>query len=135
MTFVGPKKLLDTVIEHRRRESLDIIGRERMQMQQTPMHAHHLLESRQERHNCMRKLSSTETVYPSPDAAKQALQSQRAANPNHHRAPNPPYISTHSFARTDDPKNIVQPIYPLKSFFQFHQVARKSKDTPFKSRI
>lgn len=74
-----------------------------MQMQQTPVHAHRLLESRQERHNRMRKLSSTETVYPSPDAAKQALQSQRAANPNHHRAPTP-----HTIRRTRSHEQMIQ---------------------------
>lgn len=93
----------DTAIESRRRESLDTIGRERMQMQQTPMHAHRLLESRQERHNRMRKLSSTETVYPSSDAAKQALQSQRAANLNHHRAPTP-----HTIRRTRSHEQMIQ---------------------------
>lgn len=93
----------DTAIESRRRESLDTIGRERMQMQQTPMHARRLLESRQERHNRMRKLSSTETVYPSSDTAKQALQSQRAANLNHHRAPTP-----HTIRRTRSHEQMIQ---------------------------
>lgn len=74
-----------------------------MQMLQTPVHAHRLLESRQERHNRMRKLFSTETVYPSPDAAKQALQSQRAANPNHHRAPTP-----HTIRRTRSHEQMIQ---------------------------
>lgn len=79
----------DTATERHRRESIDTISRERMQLQQTPMNAHQHLESPQERHNRRRKLSSTETVYPSSDAAKKALQSQRAANPNHRRVPTP----------------------------------------------
>lgn len=84
--FMFPDRA-NTAAERRRRESLDIISPERMLVQQSSMHVHQHLESRQERHNRTRKLSSTETVYPSTDAAKKVLQSQRAANPNHRRAP------------------------------------------------
>ncbi|OCF77290.1 hypothetical protein I204_01277 [Kwoniella mangroviensis CBS 8886] len=52
-------------------------------------------ESREERHNRVRKLSSREVLYPTPEAAKEAFRAERAMNPpSKHRRPPTPYTSS-----------------------------------------
>nr|XP_031861741.1 uncharacterized protein CI109_002974 [Kwoniella shandongensis]KAA5528813.1 hypothetical protein CI109_002974 [Kwoniella shandongensis] len=46
-------------------------------------------ETSADRHDRTRKLSNTETFYPSPEIAKEIFRAERASNPTHRRAPTP----------------------------------------------
>ncbi|WVN90851.1 uncharacterized protein L203_106094 [Cryptococcus depauperatus CBS 7841] len=77
----------DTKPERRRQESLDL-HRERLQ-QTTPVTGPATHSARPERHHRSRQLSSTEVVYPTPEAAQAAFRAERAANPGHRKVPQP----------------------------------------------
>ncbi|WVW86162.1 hypothetical protein I302_108203 [Kwoniella bestiolae CBS 10118] len=67
-------------------------------------------ESREERHDRVRKLSSREVLYPTPEAAKEAFRVERAMNPPpKHRRPPTPYTSsrrTSSVRKVDSDRSI-----------------------------
>ncbi|WWC91712.1 uncharacterized protein L201_006658 [Kwoniella dendrophila CBS 6074] len=67
-------------------------------------------EQREERHDLMRKLSSTEILYPTPEAAKEAFRAERAMlPPTQHRRPPTPFTSSRrssSIKKVDSDRSI-----------------------------